>query len=82
MRRISHDLPGIAQRIAKLRDEFDVEAVHAQQIWKDEKGRQFFQQHVQEVRPTLSQLVAHLTRTIELFENVCKQLRDPRNDEC
>lgn len=77
MRRISHDLPGITQRIAKLRDGFTQNSVETQQIWRDAKARQFFQQHLGEVAPTLSGLVSSLTRTIELFEDIAKKVQDP-----
>lgn len=77
MRRISHDLPGIAQRIAKLRDELSQNMEQTQQVWRDEKSRQFFQQHLAEVAPTLSGLISSLTRTIEQFEDIAKKVAEP-----
>jgi len=77
MRRISHDLPGITQRIAKLRDVLAQNTVETQQVWRDDKARQFFQQHLAEVAPTLSGLVSNLTRTIEQFEDIAKKVQDP-----
>lgn len=77
MRRISHDLPGVAQRIAKLRDVLSRNMEETQQVWRDEKSRQFFQQHLSEVAPTLSGLVSSLTRTIEQFEDIAKKVEDP-----
>lgn len=77
MKRISHDLPGVTQRIAKLGEEFSVAVLDAQQVWRDDKGRAFFQQHTSEVGPTLNQLVSSLSQTMELFENIAKQVSDP-----
>ena len=77
MRRISHDLPGSAQRIAKLRDVLSQHMEETQQVWRDEKSRQFFQQHLSEVAPTLSGLVLSLTRTIAQFEEIAKKVADP-----
>ncbi len=77
MRRISHDLPGVMQRIAKLRDELALAAEETQAVWHDDKGRQFFQQHIAEVSPTLSGLVSSLTRTIEQFEDIAHKVHDP-----
>lgn len=77
MRRISHDLPGAAQRIAKLRDVLSQNMEETQQVWRDEKSRQFFQQHLSEVAPTLSGLVSSLTRTIAQFEEIAKKVADP-----
>ncbi len=77
MRRISHDLPGIAQRIAKLRDGLIQNMDETQQAWRDTKSRQFFQQHMSEVAPTLSGLVSSLARTIEQFEDIARKVDDP-----
>lgn len=77
MRRISHDLPGVAHRIAKLRDGFSQNMAETQRVWCDEKSRQFFQQHLSEVVPTLSGLAASLTRSIEQFEDIAKKVEDP-----
>ncbi len=77
MKRISHDLPGVSQRIAKLLDELEIELVETQKVWRDAKGQAFIQQHYTEVRPTISKLVAGLSESVELFEQIAKQLRDP-----
>lgn len=76
MRRISHDLAGITQRIAKLRDGLTQNSEETQLVWRDDKARQFFQQHLAEVAPTLSGLVSSLTRTIEQFEDIAKKVQD------
>ncbi len=77
MRRISHDLPGSAQRLAKLRDMLSVAAAETQQVWRDDKGKQFFQQHVSQVAPTVSGLVSSLAQAIEQFEEIVKKVQDP-----
>lgn len=78
MRRISHDLPGVTQRIAKLRDELTDAAAETQLVWRDDKGRQFFQQHIAEVSPTLNQLLTGLAQSIEQFETIAKTVLDPQ----
>lgn len=77
MRRISHDLPGSTQRLAKLRDTLSAAAAETELVWRDNKGRQFFQQHIAHVAPTLSGLVSSLTQAIEQFEDIAKKVQDP-----
>ena len=77
MRRISHDLPGVTQRIAKLTDEFELATQETSEIWRDQKGIAFLQKHTSEIRPTVSQLVSSMTKSIEMFEDIAKKLRDP-----
>jgi hypothetical protein len=77
MKRISHDLPGLTSRIAKLGDELALSAEETQQHWRDAKGQAFIQQHISEVGPTLNQLVSALSRTIEMFEDISKKIQDP-----
>lgn len=80
MRRISHDLAGLTQRIAKLRDGFALDVQAAEEVWKDAKGRTFFQMHTSEISSIINQLVSSMTQDIELFENIAKQVRDPQSD--
>jgi len=77
MKRISHDLAGTTQRIAKLGDSLTVAITELQEVWKDDKGRAFLQEHTAEVNPTLRQLVAALSESIELFEGIAKKVQDP-----
>lgn len=77
MRRISHDLTGVTQRIAKLVEEFEVSIDETKEVWRDAKGQAFFQQHTAEVRPTVTQLVSAMIRTNELFEEIARRVRDP-----
>ena len=79
MKRISHDLAGTTQRIAKLGDALSVSLADVQEVWKDEKGRAFFQQHTAEIGPTINQLVATLSETIELFEGIARKVQDTEN---
>jgi hypothetical protein len=77
MRRVSHDLPGVSQRIAKLRDNLNAAAAETKLAWRDEKGAQFFQQHISHVAPALSGLVSSLALGIEQFEDIAKKVQDP-----
>jgi hypothetical protein len=77
MQRINHDLAGITQRIAKLADQFEMNAGLIKDVWKDDVGRGFLQQHTSEIPPQINQLVSELAVTIEQFENIAKQLQDP-----
>ena len=77
MKRISHDLPGVAQRIAKLGNEFGTAIEQVSQSWKDEKGRAFIQRHTSDVAPTINLLVSSLAKSIEAFEDIAKRLQDP-----
>lgn len=77
MQRINHDLAGITQRIAKLADQFELNVGLIKDVWKDDIGRGFIQQHTSEISPQINQLVSELAVTIEQFENIAKQLQDP-----
>ncbi len=77
MQRINHDLAGITQRIAKLADQFELNVGLIKDVWKDDVGRGFIQQHTSEISPQINQLVSELAVTIEQFENIAKQLQDP-----
>lgn len=77
MKRISHDLAGTTQRIAKLGDTLTVAIAELREVWKDDKGRSFLQQHTADVNPTLRQVVAGMSESIELFEVIAKKVQDP-----
>lgn len=77
MRRISHDLPGVTQRINRLTEQLGMDIEDTQELWRDDKGRTFFQRHTSEVRPTVGQLVAAMAKSTEIFEDIAKKLRDP-----
>jgi hypothetical protein len=78
MRRISHDLSGISQRLNHIKESFSEEVVEVSEVWLDAKGRIFLQQHVSAIQPTIGQLVGAIMDTTELFENIAKKLRDPK----
>ncbi len=80
MRRVSHDLPGVTQRIAKLANHYQCDINEAQQIWKDAQGRSFFQQHTSDIQPMVSQLTTSLSQLIELVDRIGKQLKDEDKD--
>lgn len=77
MRRISHDLPGVTSRIAKLSGEYETQIRETQEVWRDAKAQNFFQEQTTEIAPTISQLVATMTQTCELFEEISKRVMDP-----
>jgi uncharacterized protein YukE len=77
MQRINHDLAGSTQRIAKLGDRFDANIAEITEVWRDDVGRSFLQQHTSEVCAQINQLVSELAVAIELFEGISKQLQDP-----
>jgi hypothetical protein len=64
MRRISHDLAGVAQRLNHVAEVFNHEAEELGKIWLDAKGRAFLQQHTTEVQPTINQLAAAIIETV------------------
>ena len=78
MRRISHDMSGIAQRLNHIKESFSEEVAEVAEVWLDAKGRVFLQQHVSAIQPTMGQLVGSILETTELFENIAKKLRDPK----
>lgn len=78
MRRISHDLSGISQRLNHIKESFSEEVAEVAEVWLDAKGRVFLQQHVSVIPPTIGQLMGAILETTELFENIAKKLRDPK----
>lgn len=77
MKRISHDLPGVTQRVARLTEEYHVAIEETEAVWRDAKGRMFVKRHTHEIRPAINQLVSSLTKSIELIEDIAKKVRDP-----
>jgi hypothetical protein len=78
MRRISHDMSGISQRLNHIKESFGEEVGEVSEVWLDTKGRVFLQQHVSSIQPTIGQLIGAILETTELFENIAKKLRDPK----
>ena len=78
MRRISHDMSGIAQRLNHIKESFSEEVAEVAEVWLDAKGRVFLQQQISAIQPTIGQLMGSILETTELFENIAKKLRDPK----
>ena len=78
MRRISHDMSGISQRLNHIKESFSEEVGEVSEVWLDAKGRVFLQQHVSAIQPTIGLLVGAIHEATELFENIAKKLRDPK----
>jgi uncharacterized protein YukE len=78
MRRISHDMSGISQRLNHIKESFTEEVAEVSEVWLDAKGRVFLQQHLASIQPTIGQVVGAIHETTELFENIAKKLRDPK----
>lgn len=77
MRRVSHELGGLAQRFSVLAEQLEAETQATHEIWKDERGNAFLREHLSPFKPTVLQLVASLHETHELFEQLAKRLSDP-----
>lgn len=77
MRRISHDLAGVSQRINKLSNQLDYEVRAVTEVWRDDVGRSFIQQHINDVASQLRLLVAELATTMQEYESIARQLQDP-----
>jgi uncharacterized protein YukE len=77
MRRLAHDLTGTTQRISRLADSLEEELQQTQQVWRDRRGASFLQENFAHYKPNIGQLVATLTESTELFEQIVKKLSDP-----
>jgi uncharacterized protein YukE len=78
MRRVGHDLAGVAQRLHGVGERYSEEVNEVTEIWHDAKGRAFVQQHASQVQPAVTQLVSTVRTLHELFEDIAKKLRDPQ----
>ncbi len=79
MRRISHDMSGITQRLNHTKESFGNEVREISEVWLDAKGRTFLQQHTSPVEPTLAQLMGAVVQATDLFESIAKKLQDPKH---
>lgn len=77
MRRVVHDLGGFAQRFSRVAEQLDEEIEQTQQVWRDQRGQAFLRERLHPFKPAVSQLVAGLSETQELFESFVKRLSDP-----
>ncbi|RMF37239.1 MAG: hypothetical protein D6753_18030 [Planctomycetota bacterium] len=65
------------QRLAKVGEQMQAELEELDQVWKDDVGRTFAQRHLNQVAPTIGQLVNSLAGQIEMAERIMEQIRDP-----
>lgn len=77
MKRLSHDLTGCGQRIAKLEAQWSAEVQQLSTLWTDDVGRQFLQQQLADVSPRVNSLLSELAEMCESFESMARQLSDP-----
>ncbi len=79
MRRISHDLGGLAQRFNRLSEQLTEEIQNTAEIWRDQRGQAFLAARLSPFKPSMGQLVASIDETRELFDQMAKKLSDPDN---
>ena len=77
MRRIGHEMTSLAQRFSRLAEQLEEETQATQAVWRDQRGQAFLQEHLAQFKPSVSQLVACITESQELFEELAKRLSDP-----
>lgn len=77
MRRLSHDLPGIGQRIVKAHEQLQTAIGEVREVWKDERSRDFFQRYTAEIPTTVQQLASKLSSAVEAFESMSRSVQDP-----
>jgi hypothetical protein len=75
--RLSHDLAGCGQRMAKLDTQWSTEVQQLSRLWTDEIGRQFLDQQLADVTPRVGLLISELAELCECFENIARSLNDP-----
>ena len=77
MRRVVHDLAGVAQRFGQLAQQLDDQMETTQEIWRDQRGQAFLREHLSPFKPGVAQLVTSIYQTHELFDELAKRLIDP-----
>ena len=77
MNRLSHDLAGCGQRMAKLETQWSTEVQQLSRLWTDEIGRQFLDQQLADVTPRVGLLISELAELCECFETIARTLNDP-----
>ena len=77
MRRVVHELPGMAQRFSHLAEQLEEEVQATQALWRDQRGQAFLQEELAPFKPSVSQLVACIVESQEVFEALAKRLSDP-----
>jgi hypothetical protein len=77
MRRVNHDIPGLGQRIERAAEKLQAAILEVEEVWKDDRGRDFLQRYTSEVSTTVKQLSGALSSAVESFESISRQLQDP-----
>lgn len=77
MRRVSHELGGLGERLSRLAEQFDQEGRLTQETWRDGRGEAFMREHIFPFKTSVAQLVASIRETSQLFEELAKRLSDP-----
>jgi uncharacterized protein YukE len=77
MRRVVHELAGLAQRFNQLAQQLEEEVQTTQEIWRDQRGDAFLREQLSPYKPNVSQLVACIHESREVFEELAKRLSDP-----
>ena len=77
MRRVSHDLGGLGERISRLAEQLEQEAQLTQETWRDQRGEGFLREHIFPFKANAAQLVSSISETSDLFEELARRLSDP-----
>lgn len=77
MRRVVHELSGLAQRFGQLAQQMEDELEATQASWRDQRGEAFMRENLAPFKPRVSQLVACIQETHEMFDALAKRLADP-----
>lgn len=77
MRRVSHEMGGLAERLGRLAEQLEQEGQLTQEVWRDQRGEAFLRERIFPFKTHITQLVASISETSELFEELVKRLSDP-----
>ena len=77
MRRVSHELGGLAERLSRLAEQLEQEGRATEEAWRDQRGEAFLRERIFPFKPNVSQLVGSVSEASELFEELTKRLSDP-----
>jgi hypothetical protein len=77
LRRVSHELGGLAENLNRLGEQLEQEALTTQETWRDQRGQAFLREHLFPFKPPVAQLVVAISETSDLFEELARRLSDP-----
>ncbi|MGN6544372.1 MAG: hypothetical protein ACTHK7_04945 [Aureliella sp.] len=77
MRRVSHEMGGLAERLGRLAEQLEQEGQLTQEVWRDQRGEAFLRERIFPFQTHITQLMASISETSELFEELVKRLSDP-----